>query len=151
LFTLAETPPSPLDAHSADLVVSNSIFTHLPEGIADAWLAELARILKPGGLLITTFHGEKAAKQLQSSMPPDFADILDCYGFYHIRSRNEAEAPLPDYYGGAFHSISYITRRWTKWFAIRAWIPSFALNYQDSLVLERTEAAIGAHGEPVRL
>jgi SAM-dependent methyltransferase len=137
LFAIAEAPPTPLDDHSVDLIVSFSIFTHLPEGIADAWLAELARILKPGGLLITTVHGEKHVKQHQKSMPPEFADIMDCYGFYYRQGRRQEEAPLPGYYGGTFHSIRYITRRWTKWFTVRAWIPSFALSSHDSLVLEK--------------
>jgi hypothetical protein len=35
---------------------------------------------------------------------------------------------------------SAAARRWTRWFNIRAWMPAFALSYQDSLVLEKPGA-----------
>jgi SAM-dependent methyltransferase len=138
VLAVAETPPTPLADASADLIVSHSVFTHLPEAVASAWLDELARILKPGGLLITTFHGKnviEAAKPWLSI--PEFNDIMDNYGFYHFPARTNAESTLPDYYGAAFHNINFITRRWSKWFNIRSWVPAFALSYQDSLLLEK--------------
>jgi SAM-dependent methyltransferase len=47
-----------------DLVYAYSVFTHLPENVADHWLAEIARTLKPGGLLIATVE------------PPRFIDFF---------------------------------------------------------------------------
>lgn len=41
-----------------DLVYALSIFTHLPEDRQFFWVAELSRILKPGGFLFITVHGE---------------------------------------------------------------------------------------------
>lgn len=47
-----------------DLVYAYSVFTHLPENVADHWLAEIARTLKPGALLVATVE------------PPRFLDFF---------------------------------------------------------------------------
>jgi SAM-dependent methyltransferase len=138
VFAIAGAPPTPLADNTADLIVSQSIFTHLPEDIADVWLTELERILKPGGLLITTFHGATAINHPgnKSFVTREFLDVMENYGFYYFKSGEESA--FPEYYGSAFHSIDYIARRWTKSFKLRWWAPGFALSYQDSLVLEKS-------------
>jgi SAM-dependent methyltransferase len=49
-------PPLGLDQGSFDLVWALSVFTHLTENSL-AWLLELHRLLKPGGLLIASYMG----------------------------------------------------------------------------------------------
>lgn len=56
--------PLPYDDESFDLVYSYSVFTHLPEGMQKAWMAELRRVLKDGGMLYLTLHGEAYAQTL---------------------------------------------------------------------------------------
>lgn len=51
-------PPLALAAATIDLVYAHSVLTHLTEATARAWLAELARVLRPGGLALLTFHDE---------------------------------------------------------------------------------------------
>ncbi len=50
----------PLDFQGAyfDIAYLYSVFTHLRRTTQDAWLAELARVLRPGGLAMVTFHDE---------------------------------------------------------------------------------------------
>jgi SAM-dependent methyltransferase len=51
-------PPLPADANRFDAIYSVSVFTHLSEKGHDEWISELHRVLKPGGVLISTFHGQ---------------------------------------------------------------------------------------------
>lgn len=55
-FANREVPPLDQPSSSFDLVWSVSVFTHLTEHWA-GWLAELHRVLKPGGLAIISFLG----------------------------------------------------------------------------------------------
>jgi SAM-dependent methyltransferase len=52
-----DLPPLDQPDGAFDLVIALSVFTHLPDTWAQ-WLVELHRILKPGGLLLATLHGE---------------------------------------------------------------------------------------------
>lgn len=54
-----EDPPLPHESESFDLVLAQSVFTHLTDRWS-AWLLELHRILRPGGLLVATFIGQGA-------------------------------------------------------------------------------------------
>lgn len=51
-------PPLPHADETFDLIYSISVFTHLPEDLGRAWMNELRRLLRPGGLLMFTVHGE---------------------------------------------------------------------------------------------
>ena len=54
-------PPTPYEDRFFDLVIGCSVFTHLTEPMQEAWLAELRRVLAPGGLLVVSVHGDFAA------------------------------------------------------------------------------------------
>jgi SAM-dependent methyltransferase len=51
-------PPLPYDDGAFTLVYALSVFTHLHEANARAWLAELARVTRPGGLAILSLFDE---------------------------------------------------------------------------------------------
>jgi SAM-dependent methyltransferase len=55
-------PPFKLPSGSLDLVYALSVLTHLTEPVAKAWLAEVARVLRPGGLALLSFHDEDYAE-----------------------------------------------------------------------------------------
>jgi SAM-dependent methyltransferase len=144
-LSLNPCPPGPLEEGSVDLIVSHSVFTHLPEEVQHLWLSELARILKHAGILITSVHGDKVINhhkdflisQNRTEECSNFLDKINKRGFYHLPERAPAEITLPKYYGATFHTINYISRFWTESFQIRAWLPVFALNWQDVLVLQK--------------
>ncbi len=50
-------PPLPFCNDQFDLIIGFSVFTHIPATEQQAWIAELHRILKPGGILWITTHG----------------------------------------------------------------------------------------------
>jgi 2-polyprenyl-3-methyl-5-hydroxy-6-metoxy-1,4-benzoquinol methylase len=51
-------PPLAYATEQFDLVYALSVFTHLPERLQLAWMSELSRVLRPGGHLLMTTHGE---------------------------------------------------------------------------------------------
>lgn len=55
LFTNTTAPHLPVPDGTFDLIYAGSVFTHV-EHMADAWLLELARVLRPGGHLYLTIH-----------------------------------------------------------------------------------------------
>jgi SAM-dependent methyltransferase len=51
-------PPLPFPDDSFDAVYNFSVFTHLSQDMHRDWTAELHRVLRPGGLMIATTHGD---------------------------------------------------------------------------------------------
>lgn len=60
-------PPLPYATDSFDLIYALSVFTHLPEPLHSAWVAELARVLRPNGHLVISTHGEAYLDTLSAS------------------------------------------------------------------------------------
>jgi SAM-dependent methyltransferase len=51
-------PPLPCDTNSFDCLFNLSVFTHLSKKMHTEWIRELRRVVKPGGLIIFTTHGD---------------------------------------------------------------------------------------------
>jgi SAM-dependent methyltransferase len=58
-------PPLTFSDGSFDLVYGLSVFTHLTVDTQRRWLGELRRVLRPGGYLLLTTHGESYADRLE--------------------------------------------------------------------------------------
>lgn len=50
-------PPTSLADDSFDLVINHSVLTHLDDVAQRSWLAEIVRLLRPGGWFVTSVHG----------------------------------------------------------------------------------------------
>lgn len=57
-------PPLPFPPNSFNCVYAISVFTHLSEIMHSKWITEIERIVRPGGLLIITTHGDLTADRL---------------------------------------------------------------------------------------
>ena len=62
----ALAPPLRFDADSFDLAYALSVFTHLTAELQLAWRDELLRVLRPGGLLLLTTHGQSYRSKLDA-------------------------------------------------------------------------------------
>lgn len=60
----ALAPPLPAEAGAFDAFYALSVFTHLSADGHSAWIAEIARVLAPGGLFLGAFHMTPAGGQL---------------------------------------------------------------------------------------
>jgi ubiquinone/menaquinone biosynthesis C-methylase UbiE len=71
-FTNTTTLPHlPFEDNYFDLIYSGSVFTHISD-LADAWLLELRRVLRPSGMLYITVHDDHTVNVLK-------ADLRDYY------------------------------------------------------------------------
>jgi SAM-dependent methyltransferase len=57
-------PPLPYQPDAFGFVYAISVFTHLPEHAQLLWMRELDRVIRPGGLLLLTVHGDRYLSRL---------------------------------------------------------------------------------------
>ena len=66
------SPPLPCDSNTFDCVYNLSVFTHLSKDMHFQWINELQRIVKPGGLIIITTHGDNFKNNLVENELRDY-------------------------------------------------------------------------------
>ena len=138
-----EWPPLPFANAQFDFLYAISVFTHLPEDMQMAWLAELSRIAKPGALLLLSVH----APDLLPVGNSVAAAEMDEQGFSYVH--NQATDGLPEFYRTAFHAESYVRNQWGKLFQIEAVIRHGIADFQDLVVARAREPIIGeSQGSP---
>ena len=76
------SPPSGLPHGFFDLIYTVSVFTHLTDH-ASAWLLELHKVLKPGGILIVSFMGQWTSEYFTGE--PWNEDRVGKIDLYHSR------------------------------------------------------------------
>jgi SAM-dependent methyltransferase len=130
--TLPHMPPSSLPSDKFDFVYSISVFTHLDEEMQFAWLDELRRVTKPGGLLILTIHGDNYIQLF----PPEIRDKILKDGIYYNKDAGLTEG-LPDFYKNTYHTREYIMRNWSKYFDILTYLPLGCEEHQDLIVCRK--------------
>jgi SAM-dependent methyltransferase len=97
--TNPSSPPLPFRRESFDFVYAISLFTHLTAAAQDRWMADVRRVLKPGGMFLFTVHGERFLGYLNDEQKARFA-------------KGEFVILNPELIGmegcGAFHPPTYV-------------------------------------------
>jgi SAM-dependent methyltransferase len=128
-------PPTTLPGGSFDLAIGVSVFTHLREPDQFAWLAELRRVIRPGGLALMTFHGR--ASIVWSDLSAERYTALKRRGICDQPNRiYDAELGEDDYYRDVYHTEQYVRRNWGKYFEVLAIYPC-SVSHQDLVVMRR--------------
>jgi SAM-dependent methyltransferase len=128
-------PPTAYADDSFDIVYSVSLFTHLDEAFQFQWLQEIERILKPGGLLITTTHGKRC---LDTCTPAELADLAAKGFVFRVDHTGRFKVDgLPDFYQTTFHSEAYVRRRWGQVIPVDRFVEGGVNNHQDLVVLRK--------------
>ena len=114
VFTNCAQPPIDMPAESFDLIYAVSVFTHLTDQWAP-WLLELHRLLKPGGIILSTFQGEGAGRDwwAQQTGEPWDADRVGMLAM-HLSTPWSHGGP------GVFHSAWWVNDRWGRLFEVEA-------------------------------
>lgn len=134
--TIPLHPPIAYDDGQFDLIVSFSVLTHLDRDNQTAWLREMRRILKPGGLFLATVHGVKAAQVL---LPRHEVEALQRDGIHDATRDTVLEGVAPDdYYRASFQTRYYIQKHWTPILHIADIVEQGASNYHDIVVMQRS-------------
>lgn len=138
------TGPLPFKDEAFDLVYSISIFTHLPEEMQWGVLSELRRVLKPGGVLLTT-----KLDPLAYDLPQEVKDEAAERGFAYWGAASETDG-LPDFYRLAYHTSDYVEREWGRYFEVLHIGAHDLNNTQDAVLLRRPRHALSWLPSPVR-
>jgi SAM-dependent methyltransferase len=135
-------PPLPYGDTSFDLIFNHSVMSHLDAAYQDAWLRELKRVLRPGGIATLSVHGAHAFQGFLNKLPqgPDRAARaaeLRSRGIVFLTSKSGLLSLFPEFYRTSFNDPAYIFDHWARVLNIRCYIPQGALNQQDLVVLQR--------------
>jgi SAM-dependent methyltransferase len=130
-------PPLPFPSGSFDVVLAISVFSHMDEEVQLSWLAEMARLLRPRGLLIASTHGRDLVVT-RGDLGPAEIERLDRSGFLF------APGGGPFNEDSAFHTPQYLERTWGRWFEGRASLPRGLMGYQDLSIWQRRDDSAGA-------
>ncbi len=144
-------PPLPLRERSIDFFFALSVFTHIAD-FEEAWLLEIARILKPGGVAFITVHTERTFQEIvpghwlydfllkrHSVSGPGFHqplvddDFLCRKAFKDRLVFTNLDNPVNTTH--VFHQLEYIRKRWGLLFNIEAVIQHAHGRHQDGVVL----------------
>jgi SAM-dependent methyltransferase len=124
-------PPLQYPDASFDLVYAFSVFTHLTEDMQRPWLNELLRVIRPGGHLLFSTHGDFYIPSLQPAEREAFAA-----GKLVVRYEGAAGTNLC----AAFHPRAYVERELLSDLALVDMVPEGAKgNPRQDLYLVRND------------
>lgn len=151
VFQNTVLPSLPIPDGTLDLVYAFSVFTHIDE-FELSWIAELARVLKPGGMAYLTVHTEHTWSRLgpELALYHDLMGVRDQVREYDI-DESFLAGPMPSErtvfrWTSAQHNNTtvfldsgYVQSTWGRFLEVKA-IRREAAGYQDVVVLRRPTA-----------
>ncbi len=143
-------PPTPFAEGAFDLVIACSVLTHLPADVQEAWLAEIRRVLVPGGHFLASTQGEYAFRLAHRAPEPGktralvrrlvgssaTAPRLDGIVDATLDPALDGIAPA-GYYRGVFQSRAYTTDVCSRYFDVVDYVERGLNGHQDLVVLRR--------------
>ena len=154
-YTSSFHPPLNYEDNFFDMIYSVSIFSHLCLEDQQIWLAELARITKPGGICLLTTEGLTAVKSLTQDFETEehrlFDDLERCGYLYKeyeylkdsIKDQNTLRVTslavgVDGSYGNTVMSPNYIKKEWnSSFFEVINIVEGIIDCRQDLIILRR--------------
>jgi SAM-dependent methyltransferase len=147
-FANSYEPPLPLESGMLDAVYAISIWSHFAADAGLEWLAEMHRVLRPGGRLVLTAAGPCNVAALTGrafKASPAFARAawagLSTTGFWWADSfgpQGDWGVTHPDW-GSAYFTPEWLLSRILGDWSLRLYQPGRLLGVQDVYVLERCD------------
>ena len=144
--TTTSFPHLPFEEGSFDLIYSFSVFTHICD-LAEAWLLELRRILRPGGVLYLTVHDNHTIDLIyKKNRGFQFEQLRDAEKSLSFRDSDFAMFTLNRVPGGGiegegrqamvFYDIDYLRQHWGNYLKILS-ATEEAYVHQTAIVLQK--------------
>lgn len=143
VFHSNSVPSLPLPDNSIDFISAFSVFTHI-ESMETAWLMEIRRILRPGGLAWITVHTEDTLKEMDETWPlwrpvmshPQKNELFDEsreFSGNRLVMRWKGDA---SYSSNVFYRQNYIRKAWGRIMKIVD-VKRRYPNYQDVVLFQK--------------
>jgi len=133
-FITTTTPHLPFSDGYFDLIYAGSVFTHIDD-LADTWLLELRRLLKPGGRLYITIHDEHTIRILGEE-PHDLSKTLFCRKDYFENRDYEMFTIGRFMRSQVFYDSDYLVRTLNPFFELESVTPA-AYGFQTAVLLRK--------------
>ena len=141
-FQNTSLPILPLPDASLDVVTAFSVFTHV-ESFVSAWLLEIRRVLKPGGVAWLTVHADRTWREVDPTWPlfgpldahPDYAPLRGQKDLPSdrlvFRWKDDAS-----YSSNVFYKEDYLRSAWGRVMPVVDLFPTLPA-YQDIVVMRK--------------
>lgn len=139
VFLSSTFPSLPIPDSAFDLILACSVFPHIDDA-ESAWLLELRRVLKIGGLALISTQNDETWRRMSprswqtlERFRPDLAAALELPEerlVVRLDSGGDRQSP------GVFHADAYVLRNWSRYFEIAA-IEAMALGEEAVVVCRR--------------
>lgn len=144
-FASPTTPPLDLGDASVDAAFAISIWSHFDAGPALTWLAEMHRVVRPGGALLITTHGldtlghymREDLMTRESAAEVTRALITSGHHWYDVFGDEGDWGVKASGWGNGYMSMEWLTSHVTPDWAVRQYVPGGLHGDQDVVVLER--------------
>lgn len=146
-----QLPPAKLPTGSIDMIYAYSVFSHLSEATAAAWIDEFERLLAPNGLIVVTTrpraHINVWAEGAKTAHSDGYASLFDVNADLDRYDRGEYvfhSAPSHDltaeHYGEAVISLEYAQQNWTHKLSYIGYFDRYSSTYmQPAIVLQKNK------------
>ncbi len=151
-FTSTVLPHLPVPDGRFDVICALSVFTHIDE-FEEAWLLEISRALRPGGVAIVSIHSDRTWSEMltrhaflgrhlsrrgqridgRDVTVDDFASAMPGQRVVVTDSRQAV------YNTNVFHHLDYVQSRWSRVFERLRIIERAHGEHQDIVVMTRGE------------
>lgn len=144
-FVGTTLPHLPFEDRYFDLIYAGSVFTHIDD-LADAWLLELRRILKPGGLAFITIQEQYIFDKIQefpelwlsnnNVWPPEQKQACIQNYFEYINQDFAMFTLGRDTRSLVFYNVNSFREKWKPFFQVLA-VKQEAYYWQTGILLKR--------------
>lgn len=142
-------PHLPFEDRYFDLLYAGSVFSHIDD-LAEAWLLELRRIVRPGGILYLTVMDDTTIQILNTKRREHLEKDILLGNSEHIKAFDDYAARGADMFAirrspihtlrsaspQVFYQAEFLKKHWGRWFDVVDYKPR-AYGYQSAVVLRK--------------